>query len=417
VNKVKILILSWEYPPRTIGGLARHVAGLSQALAKNKVDVNVVTVAENKHENAYQEKGVSVYTVPSYSLPFLNFITDIQHLNFSLLEKSIKLINDWGKIDIIHAHDWLVAYAARALKHIYRLPLITTIHATEFGRNGGLYNELQRYISSVEWWLTYESWKVIVCSMAMKQEVQYIFQTPGDKIEIINNGIELADFNLPAKNIYERNRYALPNEKIVFFIGRLVPEKGVQVLIEAIPKILQFEPKVKFIIAGKGPYENYLKHMVNTMGLENKVSFLGFIEDIERNALYTYADCVVFPSIYEPFGIVALEGMAAGKPVVTSDTGGLGEIVEHGINGLKCIPSNADSLAQQIIRVFSDPALVLKMVKKARVDVKEKYSWDGIARQTLSLYQQVINESKDTSWLPPWLTNNSNNKIIGRYEM
>jgi len=246
---------------------------------------------------------------------------------------------------------------------------------------------LQHYISSVEWWLTYEAWKVIVCSKTMQKEVQNIFQTPTDKIEIIPNGIDLVETNVLKNTRYNRRKYALPNEKIVFFVGRLVPEKGVQVLLEAIPKILDFDPNVKFVIAGKGPYETELKTMVRVLGLENKVSFLGFIDDEERDALYTYADCVVFPSIYEPFGIVALEGMATNTPVIVSDTGGLGEIIEHEVNGLKAITGNSDSLAQQIIRVFSDPALVLSLIRNAFADVQRKYSWNGVAEKTFAVYK------------------------------
>ncbi|KJS80054.1 MAG: glycosyl transferase family 1 [Peptococcaceae bacterium BICA1-8] len=415
---MKILTLTWEYPPRTIGGLATHVAGLNRALAKKAVDVNIVTIGENQ-ENSYEEQGVLVHTIPSHFLPSRDFISEILHLNFSLLEKSIKLINEWGKVDIIHAHDWLVAFAARTLKHIYQLPLVSTIHATEYGRNNGLHTDIQRYISSVEWWLTYESWKVLVCSEAMKSEIANIFQTPQDKVEVVNNGIDIKKIKI-SKEI-PRTDYASPDEKIVLFVGRLVPEKGVQVLIEAMPRVLTFEPKTKLLIAGKGPYENSLKDLVRAKGLENRVNFLGFINDEERDVLYRYADCIVFPSLYEPFGIVALEGMVAGSPVVVADTGGLSEIVQHGVNGLKCITGNADSLSDQIICTFTDDPLVAKMVKRALEDVANKYSWDGIAVQTLNLYEEIIEESKTTQWVPPWFKNDLTNPAMyyskfGRYD-
>jgi len=410
---MRVLMLSWEYPPRTIGGLARHVAELSHAMANSKIDVNVVTPGTDNKDLSQAENGVSVHFVQPYSLPSLDFIADIQHLNFSLLEKSIKLINSWGKVDIIHAHDWLVAYAARALKHIYQVPLISTIHAMEYGRNNGLHNDLQRYISSVEWWLTYESWKVIVCSEAMKQEAQNFFQIPGDKIEIINNGIELAGFE-PGKDAFRRDKYALPDEKIIFFVGRLVREKGVQILLEAVPKILAVEPKVKFIIAGKGSYEENLKNIVQSLGIENNVNFVGFIEDGERNTLYNYAHAVVFPSLYEPFGIVALEGMATNTPTIVAGTGGLDEIVKHEVNGLKFIPGNSDSLAEQVIRILTDPLLAKKITSEAKKEVINKYSWDGVAQKTLNVYKEIINESrKNASWLPQWVKISK----IGRYEM
>lgn len=413
---MKVLTLSWEYPPCTIGGLAKHVAGLNRALATNGVDVNIVTVGENQ-EKSYQEDGVSVYTVSPHSLPANDFISEIQHLNFSLLERAVKLINEWGHVDIIHAHDWLVAFCASALKNIYQLPLVSTIHATEYGRNNGLHTDMQRYISSVEWWLTYESWKVIVCSQSMQEEINYIFQTPQDKIRVINNGIDLREIKV--SQTIPRTKYASPDENIVLFVGRLVPEKGVQVLIEGISKALAFNPKFKLLIAGKGPYENCLKDLVRMKGLENKVNFLGFISDEERDILYRYADCIVFPSLYEPFGIVALEGMVSGNPVVVSDTGGLKEIVEHEVNGLKCIPGDPDSLKEQIIRTFTDKSLVSKMVETALKEVKNKYSWASIAQETYKLYEEILAESKTSQWVPTWFKNDVSDyqTKFGRYEV
>ena len=249
--------------------------------------------------------------------------------------------------------------------------------------------------------MTYESWKVVVCSEAMKGEIENIFQTPHDKIRVINNGIDIKESKI-SKDI-PRTNFASPDEKIVLFVGRLVPEKGVQVLIEAMTRVLAFEPKTKLIIAGRGPYENTLKELARAKGVENRVNFLGFIDDEERDVLYQYADAIVFPSLYEPFGIVALEGMIAGNPVVVADTGGLSEIVQHEVNGLKCIPGNADSLSDQIIRTFTDGPLVTRIVKRALEDVRNKYSWDGIAHQTLNLYEEIIEESKTTQWVPLWL--------------
>ncbi|HHV72589.1 MAG TPA: glycosyltransferase family 4 protein [Clostridia bacterium] len=413
-------MLTWEYPPRTVGGLARHVAGISQALVDKGVEVEVITTGEDGFGQEIGDFGqVSVHPARPYALPSLNFVSDIQHLNFSFLEQAVKLINSLGRVDLIHAHDWLVAYAARALKHIYQVPLICTIHATEFGRNHGLHNDLQRYISSVEWWLTYEAWKVIVCSESMRGEVQAIFQLPADKIEVINNGINPEEFKVPVKKEFNRAKYALPEEKIVFYIGRLVQEKGVQTLLEAAPQILSLQPNVKFIIAGTGPYEAELKNLAAFLGLGEKVNFLGFIDDEERNALYSYADLSVFPSLYEPFGIVALEGMAAGTPIVVSDTGGLGEIVKHQVNGLKFLTGNPASLAEQVVRALTDGDLREKMVKQAKEEVLNKYSWSSLAEKTKNLYERVLKESRgNSSWLPVWLRKEAEHKrLVRRYDL
>jgi len=416
---VKVLMLTWEYPPDVVGGLARHVAGLSQAMAKNHIDVNVITSSKKPYNSKENSNKVSVYRVQPYSLPCLNFISDIQHLNYSIIEQAVKLINSWGKIDILHAHDWLVAYAARALKHIYQIPLISTLHATEYGRNKGLHNELQHYISAVEWWLTYESWKVVVCSQHMKHEIKSIFQVPDDKIEVIPNGINTSDLKLPKGSSLKREKYAQPDEKIVFFIGRLVPEKGVQTLLQAVPKITSSIPKTKFLIAGKGPYEAHLKNEAISLKIEKNVTFLGYVDDTERNALYRYADVVVFPSLYEPFGIVALEGMATGSPTVVADTGGFRKIIKHGVNGLKFIPGDPDSLAQQILHFLINPDFAKKISHQAKKEVGEKYTWKKVAQKTLKVYKEVLDESRQNHlWLPQFpnregiLTN-----LIGRYEV
>lgn len=415
---MNILMLSWEYPPQTVGGLARHVQGISRALAGKGEKVAVITSGDSCLPPDRSINNLSVYLAQSYPLQPLDFISTIQHLNFSFIEQSIKLINSWGKIDLVHAHDWLTAYAARVLKHVYRIPLVCTIHATEWGRNYGLHNDIQRYISSVEWWLTYEAWKVIVCSRMMKNEVQELFGLPEDKLEIIGNGVEPQEFNLTAENRFPRAKYALAEEKIVFFIGRLVREKGVQTLLEAAPRILASQPKAKFIIAGDGSWKEELKEMAVLSGLREKVIFLGYVGDEERNTLYSYADLAVFPSLYEPFGIVALEGMAARVPVVAADTGGLGELIRHEVNGLKFKPGDSESLANQVIRLLADPRLGEGMIKRAREDV-DNYSWEGIAQKTLELYRKIIVKSKaNLSWLPPWnKKDESFGKIIRRYDL
>ncbi len=413
---MKVLMLSWEFPPRTVGGLARHVAGLSQALGREGGEVEIVTPAWGENHSPWQREGVSLHPVQPYALPSLNFITDIQHLNYSLLEEAVRLINAGENIALIHAHDWLVAFVARALKHIYRLPLICTIHATEYGRNQGLHSELQHYISSVEWWLTYEAWRVIVCSQAMKDEVGFIFQTPADKIRVIPNAIELSEFVYDPQIAPARDNFALPGEKIIFYVGRMVPEKGVQTLLQAVPGVLKEVPEAKFILAGKGPYQEELKTMSREMGLEHKVQFIGYIADTVRNALYNYAELAVFPSLYEPFGIVALEGMATKTPVIVSDTGGLREIVKHEKNGLLVPPGDGKALARQIIRLLKEPGLAKRLAENAYHDVLRDYTWTSVARKTLGVYEEVLEESRKSLWHLSFLNGPKAKDILGRYE-
>jgi glycogen(starch) synthase len=259
---MRILMLSWEYPPRSVGGLAQHVYDLTTALAMAGDEVHLITIGDANSKEHEEVDGVFVYRLQPYNLSAPDFLTWILQLNIRMVEYAVPLVNSMEEIDLVHAHDWLVAYAGRALKQAYRKPLIATIHATEYGRNQGLHNDLQRYISDVEWWLTYESWRVIVCSHYMEQELKRVFQLPADKIRIVPNGVDLDRYQRRDIEHLSLHHYAAPGEKIVFFVGRLVQEKGAQILLDAVPKVLQYYSDVKFVIAGKGPALDYLRNKV-----------------------------------------------------------------------------------------------------------------------------------------------------------
>lgn len=390
---MRILVLTWEYPPKSVGGLAQHVYDLTHALRDKGHELTIVTAGDDGSVEQEQEENLQIFRVKPFPVTGNDFLSWVFQLNFAMLEKCITLTQLGYEFDIIHAHDWLVAFSARALKSGLQLPLVATIHATEYGRNQGLHNGLQRYISDVEWWLTYEAWKVIVCSNYMNKEVKNIFQVPSDKIHVIPNGVDLHGFKA-LDDTFQRTDFASDDEKIVFFVGRLVPEKGLHILLDAASKVIYHYPKVKFVIAGKGPSADYLRAKATILGLEERCYFTGYINDKVRNSLYRSSDVAVFPSIYEPFGIVALEAMAAGVSIVVSDTGGLSEIVNHGIDGLKAIQGNADSLANSILTLLKDKKLAKYLAKNASVKVKNEFSWHTIAEKTLSVYEEVISEAE-----------------------
>jgi len=396
---MRVLMLSWEYPPRVVGGLARHVAELSEHLVHHGHEVVVATAGDGRLPRDEMINGVRVLRTGAENPNPPDFLSSILQLNLGLVEEVLKAGIMPG-IEIIHAHDWLAAYAAKLLKHGLGRPLVATIHATEHGRNRGLHNDLQRYISNVEWWLTYEAWQVICCSQYMKSELRGIFQLPADKVNVIPNGVvpDRCRDRLPDDLVGFRNRHAAPDENIVFFMGRLVPEKGVWVLLDAIPRILAYFPKTKFVISGSGPQEAELKARARDLGVFDRIFFTGFIDDHTRNGLLAVADVAVFPSTYEPFGIVALEAMAAGVPVVVSDTGGLGEIIEHGRNGLKAYPGNSQAVAHQIMALLGSPELRERLRLAARQDVETIYSWNCISEAVAGLYQRVWQEYLRSDW-------------------
>lgn len=390
---MKILMLTWEYPPRIVGGIAKVVYDLSKRLIKDGHEVTVVTYKEGDVPYYENDKGVEVYRVDNYMINPNNFIDWIMQLNFNLVAKASEIMNKNGRFDVIHAHDWLVANAAKTLKASFNIPIVATIHATESGRNGGIRDEQQRYINDTEWMLTYEASEVIVNSNYMKNEVQRLFGLPFEKINVVPNGINLNIYSGIERNYEFRRKYARDNEKIIMCAGRLVYEKGFQYLIDAAPKILERYNDVKFIIAGKGGMLDELKDKANYLGISNKVYFTGQLTPKELYTMYRCADVAVFPSTYEPFGLVAIEGMYAGTPIVVSDVGGLNEIVEHGVTGMKSYAGNPNSIADSILALLFDYQLAYNVAKNGKAKVKETYNWTKIAQDTHFIYQKSICET------------------------
>lgn len=391
-------MLSWEYPPKNVGGLSTHVYNLSHELVNLGHEVHVITCEEGTAPIEENDKGVYVHRVSPYKIDTDDFTKWVMHLNFAMIEESIRLIKKLGKIDIIHAHDWLTAYSAKVLKWSYKIPMICTMHATEKGRNNGIRTDMQRYISSTEWMLNYEAWKVVVCSTYMKNEIVNTFSVPEDKVLIIPNGVNPKEFELEFDWISYRRKFAEDDEKIVFFIGRHVFEKGIQLLIDASYDIIQGYNKVKFVIAGKGPMTEELKSKVRNMGLADKFVFTGYMNNEGRDKLYKVSNVVVLPSLYEPFGIASIEAMACGCPVVVADTGGFSEIVEHKYNGMKMINGNANSLKDNVLNLLNDEGLCKYLSENALKTVSENYTWSKVADLTVKIYELVKEEAEGTEW-------------------
>jgi glycosyltransferase involved in cell wall biosynthesis len=344
--------------------------------------------------------GVEVHRIDSYKNPAPDFPTWVYLMNLNMQKEAAAIVNKLGeKIDVFHAHDWLVATAGIGLKHIFRKPLLVTMHSTEIGRRDGLHTSTEKMIHETEAWLTYEAWKVICCSGYMVSHVRWAFGLPEDKLVMVPNGVNT--------QVYERSetedcvsfrvRFALPEEKIVLYVGRMVYEKGIHILVNAVPKVLE-KVNAKFIIVGSGYMKEQLLNIVRSMRLEHKVLFMGFVDDETLIRLQKCADISVVPSLFEPFGIVALEAMAAKSPVVVSDTGGLSEIVDHDATGFKAYPNNPDSLAWGIIKILLDEGYRNYIRENAYRKVQEKYDWEKIAQQTKSIYKAVLGEYSKSFW-------------------
>ncbi len=376
----RVLVLAWEYPPDHVGGLGRHVMHLSRELVGLGAKVTVLTRTGPGKPDYWNDHGVSVVSAAPYNLSPPDFVTWAAEFNVSLLEEAIRTFRS-DQFDVIHAHDWIVAPAARALKHAWGLPLVVTIHATECGRQHGLHTPMQRHISELEWWLCYEAWRIIGCSRYMKDEICSTFSVPDDKVRVIPNGI--------ADGWFSVERRPSP-EPLVIYVGRLVPEKGPHILVDAMSEVVMGFPKARLVIAGGGPLEEEIRRQVWESGLKRVVELPGHLDDKGLKTLYSNAWAACFPSSYEPFGIVALEAMATGAPCVVGNSGGLSEIVDHMSTGVKVTPNDPRSLADAIRRLLGDSGLRDRLSTAARLVARTEYTWDDIAARTLDVYREVL---------------------------
>jgi len=393
-------MLSWEYPPHVEGGMGRHVAELCPALVEQNVEVHVITpIAEvgstiTEVASVNEDNGITVHRVFA---PQIGSNADI----YTRAVAVNKVIEDYThqltckKNGLIHVHDWLTSFSGITLKNSLSCPLVTTIHATERGRSRGhVNNDLQRSIENAERDLISQSSQIIVCSHYMFNEVKQFFNSPVSKLTIVPNGVNIEDLSdKPSQDLTAfRAKYAAPDEAIVFSVVRLVYEKGIHVLLQATQRILAENPKTRIIIAGKGPETSHLKQQAQILGIANRVNFVGFISDEERDLIFRVADCAVFPSLYEPFGIVALEAMALGCPIVVSDVGGFSEVVKHKETGITTYPNDANSVAWGILYSLTHREWAKESAIKARQAVEELFNWNRIAGLTIDFYKKVLNK-------------------------
>jgi 1,4-alpha-glucan branching enzyme len=392
--ELRVLMLSWEFPPHVVGGLAKAVYDLSRHLVRQNVEVHVLTGYAHGAPEREVVEGVHVYRLctyqPSEQTDFMDWVFQ---LNMAMLDKLDHMMRLGFRPDVIHAHDWLVGFAAREAKHRYHIPLLTTIHALEHGRNQGIHSPLQHRIHRLEGDLVAASERVIVCSRYMAGELGRLFGYPEERTLVVPNGIELPG---PITEKDEERLRQLRLEigaaegKIVFFVGRMVREKGVQLLLEAAPRVLERHEDVTFVLAGRGPMLEELRLQAERLGISHHTRFLGFVDDERRNLLFRLADVAVFPSLYEPFGIVALEAMSFGTPLLVADTGGLREIVRHGENGATMYTGDVESLFNQLCWLLEQPARSRVMAEQARTELQQQYDWARLAEKTLAIYGALL---------------------------
>jgi glycogen(starch) synthase len=383
---VRIAMLSWEFPPLVVGGIAPHVHGLAGALARAGHDVVVITFHHPDVDDDAAEDGVRAVRVRT-DLPWLpedQFIARMATSNHHLVT-ALSRLDGWVP-DVVHAHDWLVAWAGNTLHTVWRRPLVATIHATERGRQGGHIPPGQpSAINSIEWWLTYQASQVIACSEFMRHEVVSGFNLPGEKVHVVPNGVDPAPW-APPRGV---ERTIGSDHPLVVTWGRVQYEKGFQTLVQALPEVRYAHPGIRVVIAGRGGYLEELRQLAVQCGVADTVQFPGFVPDEDLRAMLHRAAAAVIPSLYEPFGIVALEALAAGAPLIAARSGGLAEVLDGTGAARLFPPGDAGALAGSLRQLLNDPAGAMKQQATGHGLIAARYTWDAIAAATLPIYAQA----------------------------
>jgi glycogen(starch) synthase len=388
----RVLILSWEYPPVIEGGLARHVRKLAEELAAQGTAVEVLTRGGEGSPCTEDRGGVTVHRVrePGWPRDLDRFLAWVEQMNEDMLATARRLAED-RSYDLVHGHDWLVAHASVALSEQLRVPYVTTIHATEHGRHQGWVDKPpQSNIHAIERWMANTADAVITCSHYMRGHAADIFDIDERRITVIPNGIDPADLK-PVDDLQTlRAQFAQPHQKLVLLVGRLVYEKGFQLALDALPEVIEKVGDVRFLVAGSGTHEQELKAQAQSLGLDEHGVFLGWIGDDALHSLYRIADLCVVPSLYEPFGLVALEAMASGCPCIVADTGGLREVVPAGERvGLRFNGGDAEHLGVMIERLLVDGELRDRLVTEASEHVLS-FDWADVAQRTKGIYDELV---------------------------
>ncbi len=393
----RYLMISPEYNLQRVGGLGVHVQGLAPRLSDHiLLDLFVPRYRGlGDYCEPLRRFGTVFRTDATQPKPGDDFDLQVWRMNDQINAAITRHIQMGRSYHLMHAHDWLSGYVANDLHQRYGIPMIATIHATEMGRRRGHVwgDPLSERIHLAEQYMAREADLVIACSEFMRGEIIEALHVPPEKIRVIPNGVEYEHLihlrdkleNLP----HIRRRWAAPDEPIIFFIGRLEWEKGPDLLVRAMPRVLEDFPNARLILAGKGSYTDQIVQLIQELGLEDHVRVAGFISDQTRNEIYAVADVAVFPSRYEPFGIVALEAMAAGAPVIVGDVGGLSEVVEHGVTGLR-VPNDPQAIAHAILQTLHHPDRAAERARRAQEVVRTQYSWEAIAQQVLSVYAELL---------------------------
>jgi glycogen(starch) synthase len=287
----------------------------------------------------------------------------------------------------VHGHNWKVGWAADTLARHHGVPFVLTMHGTERVRHGGnLPIGEPTDVNSIEWWLAFRADRLIASTRFMVDQLVTGFELAPEHVVRLPNGID--------PSLWERPDHPVNREPLIVSWGRVQYEKGFQVLARAMSMLRTRVPDVSCVIAGRGSYLPELQTQIDVEGVSDLIALPGFLGDAQLRSLVHRAGCVVIPSLYEPFGVVALEALAAGASLIVARTGGLAELIVDTDAGLTFEPGNPDDLARTVEMVLVDPDLAQQLTDNARHLIETKYAWDAVASSVVDVYAAAIDQRR-----------------------
>ncbi len=387
---MRIAMFSWEtLHSISVGGVAVHVTELAAALARRGHEVHVFT--RRCHEQTEYD---SVYGVHYHRCQFNlnpNFVDEVNNMCRSFVAGFYAVEDYVGRFDVIHAHDWMASNAGVWIKQGRGHKTVLTIHSTEFGRNGNqFFGGLSPRIQDHERHGTYCVDRVITVSHQLKGEIQWLYQVPAHKTQVIYNGVNCRAFDYWVDAGEVKRRYDIgPLDPMILFVGRMVVQKGPDILVRTMPSILRHYPNAKFVFVGDGHMKNDVCNIAHQLRAAHALRILGVKGGRELYDLFKACDALAVPSRNEPFGISILEGWSAHKPVVCTKRGGPAEFVWHDVNGL-LVDDTPDSVAWGLGTLLADHGHARWMGRNGRAAVDAVFSWDNIGEQTENTYNMVL---------------------------
>ncbi len=383
---MRIALLSWEsLHSIAVGGVGVHVTELAAALERKGHEVHVFTRMGAGQNHYDRIDGVHYHRCP-FRLNS-SFVDEVNDMCRSFVHYVFAAEDLSGPFDVVHAHDWLAGNALIWIKQGRGRKTVLTLHSTEFGRCGnnfcGGQSARVRYQerAGAEW-----ADRVITVSNHLKAEIEWMYEVPDWKVSVVYNGVNVHNYDGWIEPADIKRRYSIgPMDPTVLFSGRMVFQKGPDLLMEAIPSVLKFYPSAKFVFAGDGDMRAAVERRSHALGVAHATRFIGYQTNGTLTALYKACDAVCVPSRNEPFGIVLLEAWSAGKPVISTRNGGPNEFVWHEVNGLK-VYANPNSVAWGLGTLFTNWEWARWMGRNGRVAAETAFSWDAVADRTLGVY-------------------------------